>query len=206
MNVTRRLVTLTVVAGAFALGLSGCSVIDEIMGQGTEPCGDAFAMCSQPWTPTPTQPSAPPSEEACTGISADEALEIALEEMPPPFEDESMSDVVWSPDNADLDGYTECAPLSYLIVPIEQGTGSSPVQVVFFHGDDYAGTATEPSMGFWPAVEQLDEDTVAVTWRYPEEGDSNANPSGESTSVFNWNDESGEVERDGDLPPYATEL
>ncbi|MGO1393388.1 LppP/LprE family lipoprotein [Agrococcus casei] len=116
-----------------------------------------------------------------------------------------MSDVVWSADHADLDGYTECAALSYLIVPIEQGTGSSPVQVVFFHGDDYAGTATEPAMGFWPAVEQTDEDTVSVTWRYPEDGDSNANPSGEATSAFSWNDESGEVERDGDLPPYATE-
>lgn len=204
MNIARRLASLTVVVGAAALGLSGCSVIDEIMADDTESCGNAFAMCVEPTLPPITEPSE--SADICTGISADEALEIALEEMPPPFEDESMGDVVWSPDNADLDGYTECAPLSYLIVPIEQGTGSSPVQVVFFHGDDYAGTATEPSMGFWPAVEQLDEDTVAVTWRYPEEGDSNANPSGESTSVFNWNDESGEVERDGDLPPYATEL
>ena len=195
MGIRRRASASAAVLGLATLGLSGCSINGWLFG-GTSgnPCGGAFAMCSEP-LPSPT--------ETCEGISAEEALETALAEMPPPFHEEHMQDVTWTAEHADLDGYRECAELSYLLVTIEGGTASSPVQVAFFHGDEFIGTATEPAMGFWPEVEQADDMSVSVTWRYPEAGDTNADPSGEATAVFSWNDETQILEREGELPPAA---
>jgi hypothetical protein len=93
--------------------------------------------------------------------------------------------------------YDPCADLSYAIVDIEHGTGSSPRHVMLFHRGAYVGTATECAFGF-TTVTAATGDSVSVQYRWPRDGDVNAAPSGSATATFNWNGT--DVVMSGELP------
>jgi hypothetical protein len=82
--------------------------------------------------------------------------------------------------------YDPCTELSYAIVEVRGGTGSSPRQVMLFHRGAYIGTATECDFGF-TAVTATTGDSVSVEYQWPREGDPNAAPSGSARTTFSWN-------------------
>ncbi|SJM58014.1 LppP/LprE family lipoprotein [Gulosibacter sp. 10] len=153
-------------------------------------------------SPAQEPPSTEPDARDC-GLEASGALDDALAQMPPPFEDEHMADVAWSAEYADTEGYDPCEPFTWMVVSVEGGTVSSPSQVVFFHHGEYVGTAAEPAIGFWPEVERVDELTIRVAFRYPEDDEANAEASGRATAEYTWDEPAGTFTMSGEFPPYA---
>jgi hypothetical protein len=148
-------------------------------------------------TATPTE-QAPVPDGECSGLTGEEAAQQWAGEVPPPQTDPSW---VWDVEGALVDGYDECAPLSWIVLPIEGATASSPFQIMLFHEGQYLGTATEQAYAFEPVVEQTSETQLTVTYSWLEDGDANAAPSGSSTAMFSWDSEAGAVVQTGDLPP-----
>ncbi len=93
--------------------------------------------------------------------------------------------------------YDRCADLSYAIVDIEGGTGSSPQHVMLFHRGAYVGTATACAFGY-TSVTAATGDSVTVAYRWPRDDDPNAAPSGAASATFSWNGT--DVMMSGDLP------
>lgn len=210
-SMTRRIAAV-LVAGALVSGLAGCSLMSNEAGGEAPPTAsqtpaDSSAPATTPATPpasTPAEtgqpsPSEPPaSEDTCSNLSGEEALTTWVDQVPPAIEG---SDFVWDPEQADPNTYDPCAPLSWIVLPIEGGTASSPYQIMLFHSGDYIGTTAEKAYGFWPEVIRLDTSSIEVTYSYPQGGDSNANPSGSAVATFTWNDETQSVDLEGELPP-----
>lgn len=180
---TARMLTL---AAAATLLLAACSPASS----GPTPSSAPSTTSATP-TPTPTA--------TCATTTADEALAIALPQVPPAFD---HMDAPWSPEYASTDTYDQCAALSWIVLPIEMGTVSSPNQILLFHHGEYVGTATEQAYGFWPDVVRVDDATINVTFRWPLDGESNAEASGTSVATFAWDDASGAVVMSGELPSY----
>jgi hypothetical protein len=114
------------------------------------------------------------------------------------------ANVVTQVRSVETDGYdacAACAALSWMILPIQGGTASSPYQIMLFHDGRYIGTATSEAYGFHPTVQRTDAGQIQVTWHWPREGESNAGASGTTTATFTWNDATGQVDMAGDVPP-----
>lgn len=127
-----------------------------------------------------------------------DGYELAMEaiaELDPP---EGMPDAKW--DVVDS-GFDECDDLSYSIISVEDGTASSPYQILLFNGTEYVGTASEEAYPFKPEVEAVDSDTLDVTYSYAKDGDANADPTGTTEASFSWDWETEEVLVSGDFPP-----
>lgn len=148
--------------------------------------------------PTPSEEQTAPEGEECSGLTGEEAAERWAGDVPPPQVDPAMT---WDVGAAVTDGYDECAALSWIVLPVEGATVSSPFQVMLFHSGEYLGTTTEDAYGFEPAVERADDAEIAVTYPWLREGDPNAEPSGSSTAVFTWDEERGSVVMSGEVPP-----
>ena len=119
-----------------------------------------------------------------------------------PPERESLADVVWDPEYADLSGYDPCADLSWIIVPIDGGTASSPYQVALFHQGRFVQAATEKSYGFFPRVRRMTGDTIEVVFVWPRPDEPNAAPTGETPMTFHWDADASENLVAGDPPDY----
>lgn len=210
---------------ALAGGLGGCSLMTPQPGEtgaaGTEPAGTQPASSGPadggtpgessepaPETPPATDPGAggsPPSTsgESCTDgeapshMTGEEALATWAGELDPPFEDQNVS---WATDDADPSTYDPCQTLSWIVVPVENGTASSPHQIMLFHDGRYVGPATKAAHGYWPTVLRLDQGVIEVTWTFPEEGDSAADPTGLATATYTWSDEAQHVQQNGSTP------
>jgi hypothetical protein len=82
--------------------------------------------------------------------------------------------------------YSPCADLSAILVMIDRGTGSSPVQALMFHRGTYLGTGTSKAYGFTflDAAESTDT-TVVLDYRTP--GECNACAPAAVTKVrYQW--------------------
>ncbi|MCF8609439.1 LppP/LprE family lipoprotein [Gordonia sp. HY285] len=96
-----------------------------------------------------------------------------------------------------------CATLGFATTTVEMATNSSPVGIMLFHDGEYVG----PAATCYPPVESVKndgDDTVVVTYRYPNEGDSNADMTGRATLTHTWQD--GKVVKTGDIPARLTQL
>lgn len=92
-----------------------------------------------------------------------------------------------------------CATLAWATARIADATSSSPETVLFFHDNTYLGTATAEQYAFTTVVDQL-PDTVAVSYKWINPGDANANPTGGPALVrYRWNGSS--VDMLDQLPP-----
>lgn len=97
--------------------------------------------------------------------------------------------------------YDPCASLSWITVTLEGATASSPYHILLFHNGEYLGTATAKAYGFSPKVSRVDDSEIAVTYRWPMEGEGNAEASGTTQAGFRWDEGAQKVVMSGDVPP-----
>lgn len=112
-----------------------------------------------------------------------------------------LDSAVWDATGADYSGYGPCAALSWSLVTLEYATVSSPTAVLLFHDGEYLGTATSEQYGFTPLVERVADDAIAVTYRFVQGAESNADASGRATATYTWNPATDSVDMAGDVPP-----
>ena len=141
-----------------------------------------------------TTASSPEPCDATRDLSAQVAA--ALRSLPAPPIGE------WQ-DSADRSELKPCAELSFATTTVEMATNSSPVAIMLFHRGESVGVATR----CFPPIRSVThegDDTVVVTYRFPNEGDSNAGMTGTATLRFQWS--GGEVVKSGDVPARLTQL
>ena len=198
---------LAVLALGAALALSGCAggggapaPATPVSAPETRAPATPIAETPSPAAETPTPTPTP----TCATTTAAQARDAAIPLLPPPFppEDTDMAGNKWDPEYSDIDNYDPCAELSWIVVPLAGGTGSSPSQVALFHRGEFVQAATEKSYGFWPRVTRLSDDSIEVVYIWPKDGESTANASGESPMTFTWNDAAGKIDVAGNPPDY----
>lgn len=146
---------------------------------------------------SPTLPAESPTDDAesCQDIDAHAAYESGIGTIPP-----------WNDNNwtlVDFSQFDPCAELSWQTISIERGTSSSPYHIMLFHKGEYLGTATAEPYGFFPTVEQVSSNEIAVTYHWPREGESNAGRTGETHAGFRWDEDQQKVIMSGDVPPVG---
>ena len=105
-------------------------------------------------------PMAPASAQC--GADETTAVRSALDQLPP----ERVTGRSWA--SAPLESnYDSCADLSTVLVMIEGGTGSSPIQALMFHRGIFLGTGTWKAYGFTSLDENASSrDTVVLRYRW----------------------------------------
>jgi LppP/LprE lipoprotein len=106
-------------------------------------CGSILVLitaCNSPVSTPTTVTAAPPP--TC-GPDEAPALRSALAKLPP----EPITGKGWQNTPIGSD-YNPCADLSTILVMIQGGTASSPVQALMFHRGTYLGTGTSKAYGF----------------------------------------------------------
>ena len=105
---------------------------------------------------------------------------------------EPQTEQLWSPIPI-AGNYNRCEDLSTILLGIEKGTGSSPVQALMFHRGAYLGPATWKAYGFTSLNEERSTgDMVVLDYKTP--GECNACPPAEVTSVrYQWRGDHVEV-------------
>ncbi|WP_246821127.1 LppP/LprE family lipoprotein [Corynebacterium sp. HMSC27B11] len=136
-------------------------------------------------------------EKQCGDFPAEEALRQNVGKLASP----KGTDWTWNTSHAGTDLYDPCAALSPIVLTIDMATASSPYHIMLFHKGEYLGTATAEPQGFSPAVKQVDDQTIAVTYFYTKPGEANAMRSGEAHATFTWDPAQKKVIMDGNLPP-----
>ncbi|MFW0793327.1 LppP/LprE family lipoprotein [Gordonia sp. CPCC 205515] len=121
-----------------------------------------------------------------------------MNQIPPPFAG-SMPDNNWIFEGET--NYNTCYDLSYAAVETARGTASSPSQLLMFHLGKFVGPAIACNAAF-QTVTGSTPSSVNVTYRWPNPGDANANPTGQASVVFEWN--GSQVVMNGSLPYEVT--
>ncbi|MDK6302037.1 LppP/LprE family lipoprotein [Corynebacterium sp. UMB9976] len=143
-----------------------------------------------------SEPSKKTRPKRCGDLSAEEALRQNVGKVP-----EFKPGWTWNTEYAGTGLYDPCADLSPIVLTIDMATASSPYHIMLFHKGEYLGTATAEPQGFSPAVKQVDDQTIAVTYFYTKPGEANAMRSGEAHATFTWDPAQEKVIMDGNLPP-----
>ena len=144
----------------------------------------AFACLTLASAPTASaQPPAPdcgPDQAAVLQTYLDQKLTEPQTEQP------------WNPIPI-AGNYDPCADLSTILLGIEKGTGSSPVQALMFHRGAYLGPATWKAYGFTSLnAARSTADMVVLDYKTP--GECNACPPPLVTSVrYQWRGDHVEV-------------
>lgn len=179
------------------------TVTQTVTAPAPTPGGGPGGPAVSPGPVAPVSPADPggPGDPAhptdpCSGLDAAQAAARWAGDVPP-----NAESYPWATDSVETDGYDACAALSWMILPIQGGTASSPYQIMLFHDGRYIGTATSEAYGFHPTVQRTDADQIQVTWHWPREGESNAGASGTTTATFTWNDATEQVDMAGGVPP-----
>lgn len=130
-------------------------------------------------TPVAPPPIAPPSPTC--GPDQATALQAALAKLPP----EPKTGRGWS-SNPIGGNYNPCVDLSTILVMIQGGTASSPVQALMFHRGQYVGTGTSKAYGFTSlnAARTTDE-TVVLDYAMPGQCDACA-PASVTSVRYQW--------------------
>ncbi|MBO3725679.1 LppP/LprE family lipoprotein [Actinomyces bowdenii] len=150
------------------------------------------AAQTDPATPTPQ------ASPACSGMSGEEALQTWGGQVEAVKADPMWQ---WDLEAADTSTYDECAALSWVVLGIHGPTGSSPYQIMLFHHGQYIGVTSDQAIGFAPQVVRIDDGSIEVTYTWTREGESTADASGRSVSVFTWDEASSSVVHSGEWPP-----
>lgn len=130
----------------------------------------------------------------CSSDNDESAYEKAIAQVEP----YPGLDSPWKPFDSNFD---PCAALSWITVTLEGATASSPYHILLFHNGEYLGTATAKAYGFSPKVSRVDDSEIAVTYRWPKEGEGNAEASGTTQAGFRWDEGAQKVVMSGDVPP-----
>ena len=150
---------------------------------------------------SPETASAQPTEK-CATMTGAEAVSTWGPQVPTFREG---YDWQWDLDGADTTTYDACAALSWVVLEIPGNTASSPFQIMLFHRGQYIGTTASKPIGFPPKVVRLDDAAIQVAYTWPRDGESNAEASGRSISIFTWDDRTRSVTHSGEWPPGFTE-
>ena len=162
---------------------------------------DESARTRPPASASPETASAQPTEK-CATMTGAEAVSTWGPQVPT-FRSESYWQ--WDLDGADTTTYDACAALSWVVLEIPGNTASSPFQIMLFHRGQYIGTTASKPIGFPPKVVRLDDAAIQVAYTWPRDGESNAEASGRSISIFTWDDRTRSVTHSGEWPPGFTE-
>lgn len=163
---------------------------------------DGSARTRPPASASPETASAEPTTEKCATMTGAEAVSTWGPQVPT-FRSESYWQ--WDLDGADTTTYDACAALSWVVLEIPGNTASSPFQIMLFHRGQYIGTTASKPIGFPPKVVRLDDAAIQVAYTWPRDGESNAEASGRSISIFTWDDRTRSVTHSGEWPPGFTE-
>lgn len=144
---------------------------------------------------TPRRGKGNDGSSECGSDTAETAYEKAI----PQVEPYPGLDAPWGPFSSQ---YDPCAALSWITVTLEGATVSSPYHILLFHNGEYLGTATAKAYGFSPRISRVNDSEIAVTYRWPKDGESNAAASGKSQAGFRWDEGAQKVIMSGDVPPY----
>ena len=162
---------------------------------------DESARTRPPASASPETTSAQPTEK-CATMTGAEAVSTWGPQVPTFREG---YDWQWDLDGADTTTYDACAALSWVVLEIPGNTVSSPFQIMLFHRGQYIGTTASKPIGFPPKVVRLDDAAIQVAYTWPRDGESNAEASGRSISIFTWDDRTRSVMHSGEWPPGFTE-
>lgn len=112
-------------------------------------------------TNAPTEAARPPSGTTSCGPDEATAMESALNQLAP----EPVTGHSWKRTPV-AGNYEPCADLSTILVTVQGGTGSSPVQALMFHRGVYLGTGTLKAYGFTSLNSAAStNDTVVLSYR-----------------------------------------
>lgn len=175
----RRKINLTVGGCVLAL-VTACSSPGSTPVTVTVTAPPAAAPSPVAQTPAAAPPPAGPPSPTC-GPDEATALQSALAKLPP----EPVTGRGWQNTPIGSD-YNPCADLSAILVIIQGGTASSPVQALMFHRGTYLGTGTSKAYGFTSLNSaRSTNDTVVLDYKTP--GECNACAPAAVTSVrYQW--------------------
>ena len=173
----RRTLTLTV-CGSILVLTTACSspVSTPTTVTVTAPPPAAPSPAAQ--APAAPPPAAPPP--TC-GPDQATALQSALAKLPP----ERVTGRGWRNTPVGSD-YNPCADLSTILVMIQGGTASSPVQALMFHRGTYLGTGTSKAYGFTSLnTARSTDEMVVLDYNTPGECDACA-PAAVTSVRYQW--------------------
>lgn len=181
----------------FAAAAAAVALIGALSGCGGDSPGEDPAS-----TPSSAESASEESaEQSCSGLTAQEAVDEWISEIPPDRSEDRPRHWDWETDlHGDSRGYDECAALSWIDIGIVSPTGSSPKHVMLFHNGEFVMTATVDPEGFIPSIERKADDEVGITFGYLKPGEITADASGEAASTYTWDEEQETVVRSGELP------
>lgn len=194
-------------AATLALAVTGCTAGPT--GSPASPSPDRPSSSAAPTdTTAPTSaPSADPTSTAptdtaptptCGPTDGATVVGAAVARLAAPS---GLPDARWDASAADVSGYDACTALSWAVVPLAEGTASSPYAVLLFHQGTYLGTATKVQYPFEPQVARSSDAAIDVTYRYATATDPNAAPSGTARATYTWDTAAQRVVLTGDVPP-----
>ncbi|KUI21975.1 hypothetical protein AU195_06615 [Mycobacterium sp. IS-1496] len=156
--------SLLVVAGHiiyFSLQWERSSFVEEQSSRNTDVA--ALPTSRSPSTtemtlPSPTTSNPSPASNCGIDLQAP-AVMRAIETVQPVSAYPLDPEYVWG-------NFDPCKNLTAALVPTAMGTGSSPVQALFFHYGDYVGSPTGAGFGYLRFNEEMTtDDTVVLTFR-----------------------------------------
>jgi len=191
--------------GLVSIALTGCSAgsdAPEPTRTVTQTVAPTAAATSTPSaaasTPAPVRTPQPSATPTCGAEDPTSAIQQAADRLGPPAD---IAGATWGTAAAERGGYDPCAALSWVVLRPETSSGSSPSAILLFHDGGYLGTATKVQYAFEPDVSRTSDTALSVTYRYPRDGESNAEAGGRAVATYRWDDAAGRVVMTGDVPP-----
>lgn len=163
-----------------------------------QPATSTFAPSSR------NSPSVGADEDSCSGLTAQEALDKWISEVPPHDRAKTNDAFEWDQEVQRENDYDECADLSWINIGITRPTASSPEQVMLFHRGEFVMTATEKPEQIVPTTQRNSDGEIEMGFRFQKPGEVFAASSGRATSTYKWDENRSTIVRSGDLPDGNT--
>lgn len=142
------------------------------------------------------QPVAPTSHTDCS-TDGSAVIADAAQQITPPLS--YKTDVPWV--FGGNTNYNTCRTLSYASLDTQGATASSPMQLLLFHNGRFLGTGIKCNAAYQTVTKTTDT-AVYVNYRYLNDGDISANPTGSVDVWFEWTGSG--VTMHGTLPYLVT--
>lgn len=194
--------------GLVSIALTGCSTgsgdpaptktVTQTVAPSAESTGTPTSTPTPAAAATPAPVPTPSATPTCGSEDPTSAIQQAAARLGAPA---GIAGAKWDTAGAARGGYDPCAALSWVVLRPTDSTGSSPSAILLFHDGTYLGTATKVQYPFTPEVTRTPDAAVSVTYRYPRDGESNAEASGRADATYRWDDAAGRVVMTGDVPP-----
>lgn len=157
-------------------------------------------------TPAPTlNTGSSRPEQACGSSNVNQVVAQHIAEVPEMYA-ESGAATGWTVDSTASESYDACLDLSWVILPLSRGTGSSPYQIMLFHRGQYIGTPSLVSFGFHPDINRISDDAIEVGYRWPDEGQPNAAARVQTVMTYRYNPDTGGVTATGRWPDTQDQI